>query len=156
MGVDSEDGVGVILVDRDGRFLLQLRDDIEEIAWPGMWGIVGGAIEVGESAYDAAVRETEEEVGQRVDRLHLVGSMPALWRGGGMLHLFCAGASFGDAEIIVGEGQDARFFEPDEISSLRGTTPYLRPLVTNFVRDPRYGQCMTDARERSEQSGSRP
>lgn len=144
MGVDTNDGVGVILVDGRGRFLLQLRDEIEGIAWPGMWGIVGGAIEVGESPYDAAVRETEEEVGQRVERLHLVGSIPAVWRGGGTLHLFCAGAPFLDAEIVVGEGQDARFFEPDEIRLLEPTTPFLKPLVSGFVGDPRYKECMED------------
>ena len=74
MGVDTANGVGVILVDGQGRFLLQLRDDIEDIDWPGMWGIVGGAIEVDEAPYDAAVRETKEEIGQGVRRLDLSAS----------------------------------------------------------------------------------
>jgi len=146
MGVDTNNGVGVILVDRRGRFLLQLRDDIEGIAWPGMWGIVGGAIEVGEWPYDAAVRETEEEVGQRIEQLHLVGAIPAVWSDGGTLHLFCGGAAFLDEDIIVGEGQDARFFDPGDIQQIERTTPFLKPLVNSFVSDPRYEQCMRDAR----------
>jgi 8-oxo-dGTP diphosphatase len=145
VGVDTNDGVGVILIDRQGRFLLQLRDDIEGIAWPGMWGIVGGAIEVGESPYDAAVRETEEEVGQRIDQLHLVGSIPAVWSGGGTLHLYCGSAPFFDAEIVVGEGQDARFFDPGEIRLLERTTPFLKPLVSSFISDPLYARCRREA-----------
>jgi 8-oxo-dGTP pyrophosphatase MutT (NUDIX family) len=149
MGIDTNNGVGVILVDRQGRFLLQLRDELEDIAWPGMWGIVGGAIELGESPHEAAVRETEEEVGQRIEEIHLVGAIPAVWSGGGTLHVFCAGAAFLDADIVVGEGQDARFFDPGDIRQLERTTPYLKPMVSGFVSDPRYEQCMRDARETS-------
>jgi len=144
MSVDTENGVGVILVDRQGRILCQLRDDIEGIAWPGVWGIVGGAIEVGELPYDAAVREVEEEVGQTIERLHLIGEIPALWSGG-TLHLFCGGASFSDADIIIGEGQDARFFSSGDINVLQPTAPFLKPLVNGFVSDPRYSRCMEEA-----------
>lgn len=144
-GIDTNNGVGIVLIDSHGRFLLQLRDDIEGIAWPGMWGLVGGAMEEGELPYDAAVREAEEEIGQRLDRLHLIGSLPAMWSDGGTLHLFCAGAGLADADIIVGEGQAARFFDPSDILSLEGTTPYIKPLVSGFISDLRYEQCMREA-----------
>ena len=122
MGVDTENGVGVILVDREGRILCQLRDDTDGIAWPGVWALLGGAIEVGEPPHAAAVREVEEEVGQGIERIHLIGRIPALWSGG-TLHLFCAGAAFSDGDIVVGEGQDARFFSPSDIDLLEGTAP---------------------------------
>jgi len=145
MGVDTENGVGVILVDREGRILCQLRDDIERIEWPGVWSLLGGAIEEGEARDAAAVREVEEEVGQTVERLHLIGKIPALCSGG-TLHLFCGGASFSDGDIVVGEGQDARFFSPDEISKLEPSATSLKPLVNGFVSDERYKQCVDDAR----------
>ncbi|MFE2684507.1 NUDIX hydrolase [Streptomyces mirabilis] len=49
----------------DAGVLLQRRGD------DGLWGFPGGAIELGESAAEAAVRETEEETGLhvRVDSL---------------------------------------------------------------------------------------
>lgn len=144
MAADTENGVGIILVDRRGRILCQLRDDIEGIAWPGVWAMLGGAIEMGEQAYAAAVREVEEEVGQRIERLHFIGTIPALWSGG-TLHLFCGGAAFSDREILVGEGQDARFFSPSDISLLERTAPFLKSLVSGFVSDPRYKRCMQDA-----------
>jgi 8-oxo-dGTP diphosphatase len=144
VGVDTDNSVGVILVDREGRFLLQLRDDIEGINWPGMWGIVGGAIEEGEAPYDAAVRETEEEIGRTVRGLDLVGKLP-VFRGGGSLYLFCASAAFSDEDIVVGEGQDARFFHAEDVQTLEPTTPYLKPLLTGFLSDPLYKRCMQDA-----------
>ncbi|MFF9815246.1 NUDIX hydrolase [Streptomyces sp. NPDC014006] len=47
------------VVTDDGVLLQQRGDD-------GAWGFPGGAIELGESAAEAAVRETEEETGLRV------------------------------------------------------------------------------------------
>jgi 8-oxo-dGTP pyrophosphatase MutT (NUDIX family) len=34
---------GVILVDREGRVLMQLRDDNPKIMYPNHWGLTGGA-----------------------------------------------------------------------------------------------------------------
>src|SRR5206468_3157508 len=51
-----------ILVDADGRFLLQHRDDKPEIDNPGMWGSFGGRIEPYESAEDGLLRELREEL----------------------------------------------------------------------------------------------
>jgi len=147
VGTDTNDGSAIIIVDRDGRFLLQLRDEMEDIAWPGVWAIVGGAIQVGESPYQAAVREAEEEIGQTIGSLHLMGTIPAPWRPGesAILHLFCAGASFSDCDIVVGEGQDAHFFAPEEIAALEPTAPFVKPIVLGFVTGPLYERCMRDA-----------
>ncbi|KUJ49678.1 NTP pyrophosphohydrolase [Streptomyces albus subsp. albus] len=51
----------------DEGVLLQRRSD------DGAWGFPGGAIELGESAAEAAVRETEEETGLRVQVDSLLG-----------------------------------------------------------------------------------
>ncbi len=42
------------------EFLVLKRSDDEEI-YPGLWQIVSGSIEVGEKAYEAALREVREE-----------------------------------------------------------------------------------------------
>jgi 8-oxo-dGTP diphosphatase len=52
---------GLLVVEPDGAVLLQHR-----AAWShfgGTWGIPGGARHLGESAYEAAVREATEETG---------------------------------------------------------------------------------------------
>src|SRR5213082_3324237 len=57
---------GVILY-REGRVLLQHRDDDPAIRWPGAWAIFGGHVEAGETPEQAARRELEEELGLRLD-----------------------------------------------------------------------------------------
>lgn len=57
----------VLVVDDDGRILTIERTD------NGWWSIPGGAVELGESVAQAAVRETEEETGIACEITGLVG-----------------------------------------------------------------------------------
>ena len=41
----------------------------------GLWGLVGGAVEVDEHPHDAAIRETEEETGLSVEITRLVTTL---------------------------------------------------------------------------------
>lgn len=56
---------------RPDRFLLQLRDDIPNIVYPGHWAFCGGHLDPGETADQAVVRELEEEIGYVPPRLTL-------------------------------------------------------------------------------------
>jgi 8-oxo-dGTP diphosphatase len=58
-------GAGVLLIDRRGWILLQLRDG--NGAYPYHWATVGGGVEPGETDEQAARRELAEETGYRVD-----------------------------------------------------------------------------------------
>lgn len=58
--------VGGILADEDGRVLLQLRGDKKT------WAIPGGAMELGETSLQAAVREFHEETGIAVEAKRLL------------------------------------------------------------------------------------
>lgn len=54
--------------DNSGRILLQKRSPTEEI-----WGFPGGAIELGESAEEALIREVREETGLNISVEALLG-----------------------------------------------------------------------------------
>lgn len=56
------DAVAGLLVLDDGRYIMQLRDAIPGIFFPGCWGCFGGAIERGEQPLDALKRELREEL----------------------------------------------------------------------------------------------
>lgn len=60
-------GAAVIPVRPDGTFLLELRRDC------GLWGLVGGRVEPGESVADSALRECREETGLEAEIDDLLG-----------------------------------------------------------------------------------
>ncbi|MFE4107315.1 NUDIX hydrolase [Almyronema epifaneia] len=63
--------VAIAILHQDNQFLLQLRDDIPTIVYPGHWSFFGGHIEPGESADTAVYRELQEEIGYLAPRLEL-------------------------------------------------------------------------------------
>jgi 8-oxo-dGTP pyrophosphatase MutT (NUDIX family) len=58
----SDHAAAAIILCDDGRYLLQLRDDIPGIFYPGFWGCFGGAISKSETAAQAIRRELSEEL----------------------------------------------------------------------------------------------
>jgi ADP-ribose pyrophosphatase YjhB (NUDIX family) len=59
--------VSVVIADENGNILLQRRTDND------LWGLPGGAMELGESIGQAVVRETKEETGLDVEPTGLIG-----------------------------------------------------------------------------------
>ena len=60
-------GVSAVILDGEGRVLLQQRTD------NGRWGLPGGAVEFGESILAALHREVREETGLTIEVGRLVG-----------------------------------------------------------------------------------
>ncbi len=61
--------VAMAILYRDGKFLMQLRDNIPNIFYPGVWGLFGGHIEPEETPEVALKRELTEEINYSVERL---------------------------------------------------------------------------------------
>jgi 8-oxo-dGTP diphosphatase len=57
-----------ILIDTQGRFLFQQRDDVPGIVAPGKIGLFGGHCEGYETFFECVVREVEEETGLALPR----------------------------------------------------------------------------------------
>ncbi len=53
----------ILLLDRQNRLLIYLRDDKPSIPFPNHWDFFGGHLEDGETPEEALVRETKEELG---------------------------------------------------------------------------------------------
>jgi 8-oxo-dGTP pyrophosphatase MutT (NUDIX family) len=56
------DAVAALLVLDDGRYVMQLRDALPTIFYPGHWGCFGGAVSKGETPHAALKRELSEEL----------------------------------------------------------------------------------------------
>jgi len=60
--IHCDDAVAAIITVEDGRYLMQLRDDMPGIFYPGHWGCFGGAVSGGEDPKSALARELAEEL----------------------------------------------------------------------------------------------
>ena len=123
-----------VVVDKSGRIVLQRRRDNE------MWALPGGAMELGESVAQCAIRETREETGLDVEVTGVVGiySDPK--------HVF----AYDDGEVrqefsicvlarVVGgaievsdESHEVKDFAPDEIDDLP-MVPSIRLRVSDYL-----------------------
>jgi 8-oxo-dGTP pyrophosphatase MutT (NUDIX family) len=140
---------GVILVDREGRVLLQHRDDDPAIMYPGHWGITGGAGLPGETPEQIARREVEEETGLVLDKIeafraYYTPAAPATGRGRAAakradyeLYLFHAPCETPAEEMVCGEGTELRFFAPHELPGLDVAYNH-REVLTDFFASPAY------------------
>ncbi|AFY59674.1 NUDIX hydrolase [Synechococcus sp. PCC 6312] len=54
--------VAIAILHQGGQFLMQLRDDLPGILYPGHWGLFGGHLEAGESPEAGLRRELLEEI----------------------------------------------------------------------------------------------
>jgi 8-oxo-dGTP pyrophosphatase MutT (NUDIX family) len=121
-----------LLVDRQGRFLLQHRDDKPEIENPGRWGTFGGEMEPCETPDAAFLREIEEELGWRPSRFALVRSFPYDARAGRtLIYLYAALVDVPQDQLVLGEGQGFGFFPPDALP--QQIVPGLDALIREFA-----------------------
>lgn len=100
-----------ILYDRQ-HYLMQLRDDVPGIAYPGHWGFFGGHLDPGETAEDAIERELWEEIGYRATNLHFFGLYPDP---GVVRHVFYGPLRVSMATLDLKEGWDLAFFSRSDI-----------------------------------------
>lgn len=64
-------GVNFVIIRPDGMVLLQKRDNVSGIRYPGKWCFPGGTVEKGEDIFEAAIRELKEETGLEVSESNL-------------------------------------------------------------------------------------
>jgi 8-oxo-dGTP pyrophosphatase MutT (NUDIX family) len=112
----------ILLVDPQGRILLQERDEHAPIS-PDTWGMVGGHVEDGEEFEPAAYRELEEETGIRLppgglrqwcdEQFRYVGAAAP-----NRYTLWVAPTTLTDADIVVGEGRQIVFVKPEALGGL--------------------------------------
>ena len=113
--------VAVAIIHQEGKYLMQLRDDIPDIAYPGVWGFFGGHIEPGEEAEAALKRELIEEINYRVEQLtifrcdYVTRNSKADRPGKYIRHLYSCPLTVPVEELELKEGWDLKLLTPAEI-----------------------------------------
>lgn len=105
----------------DSRYALQLRDNDPRISGPGLWGLFGGEIELGEAPADALVRELHEELELSIVDLRLFSVGDGLAepsRAPRRRWVFEADVSGQWGSHVLHEGQAARLFAFPEVLEL--------------------------------------
>lgn len=113
-------GSSAVVVDAGGRILLQRRSD------SGNWALPGGAMDIGETFAQSAIREVKEETGfdVRIDRIVGIYSDPGhvfAYDDGEVRQEFsiCLACSIVGGELTVSsESTDVRFFTTTELADL--------------------------------------
>ena len=106
--------VALAMLQREGRWLLQLRDEIPGIVAPGCWGLFGGHLEPGETPEQAVRRELLEEIGWQPRLLHYAMEHHLHRR---TAHVFRAELSVPLEQLQLLEGQDMALGSSEELLS---------------------------------------
>lgn len=134
----------LLLVDGRGWVLLQERDENAPRA-ANQWGMVGGHVENGEDYEPAAYRELAEETG-----IQLPAGSLRRWREDeytypdghrGRYCIYAARVDLADEDIVVGEGRQIIFVDPERIPALdlAGSS---RNFVPAFLRSDLYKELV--------------
>jgi len=122
----------IVLVER-GRALLLARS--RHFA-KGMYSVIAGFVEPGETLEEAVVREVREEIGISIKEIRYFGSQP--WP---FPHSLMIGftATYEDGEIVLDDSEieDAGWFTRDNLPPLPGKISIARRLIDGFLEKQR-------------------
>jgi len=104
--------VAIAILYQNQQFLMQLRDDIPGIFWPGHWAFFGGHLDPGETPEVAMLRELEEEIGYRPSQVKLFERYedPQVIR-----HVFYAPLTVPVSDLELNEGWDLGLFSLEDV-----------------------------------------
>lgn len=104
--------VAIAILHQENKFLMQLRDNIPTILYPGYWALFGGHIEQGESPDIAVKREILEEIGYDFSDFAEFG---CYWDETAIRHVFHAPLLVGLDQLVLNEGWDMGLLTPKDI-----------------------------------------
>ncbi len=121
----------VIVLIRKGNEILLARSPNSP---PGMYSLIAGFIEPGESAEAAVVREVKEEVGIKIRDIRYFGTQAWPFPNSLMIG-FTAEYDSGDIQPDGFEIEDAKWFSADKLPSLPGKISISRKLIDHFLKE---------------------
>ena len=104
--------VAMAIIYQEGKYLMQLRDDIPNILYPGVWGLFGGHIEPGEEPEAGLKRELIEEINYPVAKLE---KFRCYTDEKIIRHMYSCPLLVPVADLELNEGWDLGLLTPEEI-----------------------------------------
>jgi len=104
--------VAIAILYRDGKFLMQLRDNIPTIVYPGYWAFFGGHLEGDESPEIGLKRELLEEIGYDPP---VVYEFRSYTDANVVRHVFHGELTVELSDLVLGEGWDMGLLTVEDI-----------------------------------------
>ena len=124
------------ILEIDGKFLLQNRDEKKSIWYPSMLGLFGGKIEKNENENQALKREILEETNLKINSFYFLNSFKLLYRNKYYYrHVFYSRINKLPNHFSVNEGSGYSLVDKDNLSSLKKIivpTDYIS--LSNYLR----------------------
>jgi NAD+ diphosphatase len=118
----------IVLVEREGQLLLARSRHF----MPGMYSVLAGFVEPGESLEEAVVREVKEEVGIEIQDIKYFGSQPWPFPHSLMMG-FTATYAGGEISLDNKEIEDAGWYTADRLPRIPGKISIARKLIDGFL-----------------------
>ena len=107
--------VAIAIIPSGDKFLMQLRDNIPGIYYPGSWGFFGGHLDPGETPEVTIQRELIEEIAFAAPEIKFYRTYP---HPEVIRHVFLAPLTVPLESLVLGEGWDLGLLSVEDI--LRG------------------------------------
>jgi NAD+ diphosphatase len=118
----------IVLVERGNQLLLARSRHF----MPGMYSVLAGFVEPGESLEEAVVREVKEEVGIEIQDIKYFGSQPWPFPHSLMIG-FTATYAGGEISLDDKEIEDAGWFTAEKLPRIPGKISIARKLIDQFL-----------------------
>ena len=105
-------GTSIIFVNSQEEILLLLRDNIQQIPYPNMWDLPGGAVEGEETPEEAIMREMKEEINLDLKEFSPLCVTEFSDR---IEHTYWKSIDLEIESIILNEGQMLKWFSEKEV-----------------------------------------
>lgn len=106
--------VAIAILYRQDQFLMQLRDNIPTIIYPGYWAFFGGHLDPGETPEEAVKRELLEEIGYTPP---LISPFRCYSDSEVIRHVFHAPLTVELNQLVLTEGWDMGLLTPEHIKT---------------------------------------
>lgn len=123
------------------RVVAYLRDDKDDIPFPGLWDLPGGGCERGESPVGCALREVEEEFGISIAEERVLSAIRYESASPGGLDTYFCVAEITPSEVgqirFGDEGQSWRLMAALEFVALEDAVPHMRLRLKRYLEGGR-------------------
>jgi len=127
--LNPSNAVAALIQLEDGRYLMQHRDNVPSIWYPGLWGCFGGAVDEGENPAEAIRRELYEELNVSITKAEYFTrfdfDLSTIGKSAYYRIYYVVPMSRAERErIVLHEGQGVQAFSGEELLNEMRLAPY--------------------------------